>query len=88
MYSRVDSDPKFHADQLAKAFERMYRDGEADRKHREWMRTRPAARMYDMMYRGFHGIGINPFHAIESPVASEAELRQMARISDETGGPQ
>lgn len=86
MYSRIDSDPKFHADQLAKAQEMLFRRGDADRKHRDWMRTRPGAQLMDTMYRRFHGLDVNPFHQIESLLPSEAEAQHLAQVSDEMGG--
>lgn len=86
MFSRIDSDPEYHRQQLALAMQELDRRAIRDRKYTEWMKTRPGCILLNTMYRAFHGIGIDPFHPIESPLATEAELRTMARLSDEMGG--
>lgn len=78
MYSRIDSDPEYHRQQLALAVEKLFREAEADRKHREYIQNRPGARLMNAIY--------TTFHSIDLPLASEPELKFMAQLNDQEEG--
>jgi hypothetical protein len=76
--SYYNTDPAKHAEQVALAMERNYKDAVSERRASERRRNTPGGQLLSAMYCGFWGIGTAPDLTV-----THDEAVELARLSDE-----